>query len=310
MKQGTCEHCGRASPLNSMFSILGQSLCAVCAKGRVEALQAEKREIPKDAGFRMVDPTICAKCGKDNGAADLHVLAGMPICPACRDTISVPFPKWVKIASAVLGCLVVFSFTHNLRFLRGYFEMSHSEKALFRGDIEEAYVSMDSAARHVPEAGDLRTIASLYQAILLMKQNKDREALPLLQGCQGLSPKGGLVDWLILQAEGSIAFDEKDYDRFLEKAGVLLKLRPDDPTALAGMASAYACKYAATGRSDFEEKSLQYLEQASGKTDKDDEDFREYEARIRYRLKTREIISSEEYRRRVADGSIKEEAGK
>src|ERR1700687_629757 len=96
---------------------------------------------------------------------------------------------------------------------------------------------------------------------------------------------------MLAQAEGGAAFDSKDYDTFLAKMQVLERLAPGNATAVGSVASAYACKDAGTGKEEFRKATEQPLERAAGLAGKTDPRFQEYEARIRHRLRTREIIS-------------------
>jgi len=98
------------------------------------------------------------------------------------------------------------------------------------------------------------------------------------------------------------AFDRKDYDGFLAKSQELLKTTPNDASAYAAVASAFACKYAVSGNEEFRTASLENL--AKAKAMNGSPSLPEYVARIEYRLATREILSRSEYERRFpAKGS-------
>jgi hypothetical protein len=112
-----------------------------------------------------------------------------------------------------------------------------------------------------------------------------------------------------MQAEAGQAYDEKDYDRFLEAERTLAKRQPDEPMAALGIASAYACKYAATGDGESKDLAERQIETALKMKGAEGTAFEEYLDRIRYRLETREIISRGEYVRRFPNGRGKKTGG-
>jgi hypothetical protein len=90
--------------------------------------------------------------------------------------------------------------------------------------------------------------------------------------------------------------------RFLAKSEEIAALAPDQPSALASVASAYACKYATTGDTSFRDKSLEQLERARAAAGAVSEEFAVYENRIRHRLQSREIITGKEFEKRFPHG--------
>jgi hypothetical protein len=106
--------------------------------------------------------------------------------------------------------------------------------------------------------------------------------------------------------DSGAAFDRKDYDKYLSLAEAQWRAHPESG-AIAGMvASAQACKYAATGTADWKQKAEETMEKAKRLAQKSPEDmksFEEYAERIRYRLTSREIIDKPEYDRRFRSGN-------
>jgi hypothetical protein len=100
------------------------------------------------------------------------------------------------------------------------------------------------------------------------------------------------------------AFERKDYDRFLKIAEKHWQLTPADDTA-GMLASALACKYAVTGDPAYRQQAEEMLTRAhdllKGNADAE-KAYQEYADRILYRLKSREIISAQEYNRRFRGG--------
>jgi hypothetical protein len=115
-------------------------------------------------------------------------------------------------------------------------------------------------------------------------------------------PKSAEVRRLLLVAEIGDAFDRKDYDTFLAKSKEIATQNPKEAQVAAGVASAYACKYAVTGEESFRQEALRQLEKAAALAPPGDKDYPEYANRIRHRIETREIIKREEFRRRFPNG--------
>lgn len=110
--------------------------------------------------------------------------------------------------------------------------------------------------------------------------------------------------------EVSEAFERKDYDRFVVLAEQAYNRDPKSPDQAAELASALACKYAVTGDPAFRSRAEQLLEQARLGSQSSAElktSYEEYSERIRYRLKSREIIDRDEYDRRFRKKEAKKE---
>jgi tetratricopeptide (TPR) repeat protein len=101
--------------------------------------------------------------------------------------------------------------------------------------------------------------------------------------------------------EAAAAFEHKDYDRFVSVAEQVVKAQQDSPDNAAMLASALACKYAVTGDATFRARAEQMLGQAHRLAQSDPEALKrydEYSERIAYRLRSREIIDTDEYNHR------------
>jgi hypothetical protein len=301
MRNTKCSDCEQVFAINETFRVAESILCRACA----EKLIQSQTDITKDQIQRQVDATVCVNCGKDNGDTELAKLAGLPACEQCITFFrNRPYPAWLKAAMAGLAAIVVFSFIWNLRFIQAYIKLRKSNAAIRAGDIETTAKLLRSAATKVPETKGLSAIASFCEATLLLKEDKPAEALKLLNSCKADLPPKWPVDEMIAYAEIGFAFDNKDYDRFLSLARQTSEKHPDNPTILAQVASAYACKYAVTNDEQLKLQSLDFLQKArtlseqQGSLDK----FEEYEDRILHRIETREIISRDEFNKRFPDG--------
>jgi len=135
-----------------------------------------------------------------------------------------------------------------------------------------------------------------------MAGRRPKKLTPQEQEALAIKPNDPEYTMALLQAESGLAYEQRDYDRFLEAEETLAKRQPDDPIAALGVASAHACKYAVTGDATPRTLAERQIEAASKMKGADGPAFAEYLDRIRYRLETREIISRNEYRRRFPNG--------
>jgi hypothetical protein len=115
-----------------------------------------------------------------------------------------------------------------------------------------------------------------------------------------------VIEFYQIYAEIGAAFDRKDYDTMVAKSEEWVRRNPMDLRALAVVASACACKYAASGDESFKAKALEALAVAAAI--RGVKEFDELRQRIQHRLQTREIITLQEFRRRFPNGWKAEEA--
>jgi tetratricopeptide (TPR) repeat protein len=99
-----------------------------------------------------------------------------------------------------------------------------------------------------------------------------------------------------LEMDSGIAFYSKDYDAMVRLSEAAWKQSPDYPSA-ASLAGAYACVYADRGDTAYRQKALDMMEKSrSFATSKEEkEDFAEWEARFDHRIRTRKILTREQY---------------
>jgi hypothetical protein len=121
-----------------------------------------------------------------------------------------------------------------------------------------------------------------------------REAAKLYPEAPGLLNEADYV-------EGVAAFYAKNYDKALAANEALWRRNPKSSGAIAGVASALACKYAVTGDEEFRRKAEEFISQARAATEnrpQAKQEFLSFEERMRHRLQTRLILSPEEYEAR------------
>jgi len=155
----------------------------------------------------------------------------------------------------------------------------------------------------VPESTDLAAAASMYRGLSLLKDDKNAEALKCFQTAAfHPATQGPMLSQFTLMAEAAVAFDAKNYDEFLKKEEALVKLLPTESHAVAGVASAYACKYALTGNEKYRKESLKRLDQARKLAGPNNPEMQEFVQRIQHRLDTRQILKREEFQKRFPSG--------
>jgi tetratricopeptide (TPR) repeat protein len=217
-----------------------------------------------------------------------------------------PYAAWIKLACAISILFVGFSFYHKARFYLGYSQGRKAVAAEEQGDHESAARLFAAAARSVPESQELSALAALYEGLHFLSNQQMRKALPLLKRYARYDSQDTRVLNLILTVESAIAFEDRNFDRYLALQEKSLAASPQDPMKLAAVASALACKFAVSGNEAARNDCVRYLEQAQKFAGPDRGRFEFYKQRILHRLDSREIISAEEFAHRYPRGYRRE----
>jgi hypothetical protein len=159
-------------------------------------------------------------------------------------------------------------------------------------DVEDVKAIWDRATRALME---------LQQAQKLSREEgKAAEAAELVRDAASLYPElPGIADGVQFYEEAA-AFETKDYAKFLAIAQKQWDREPGSNTA-GMLASALACEYAQSGDPAVRQQAEAMLEKAhqfAAAKQGDEKAYEEYAERIQYRLKSREIIDTQEYNRR------------
>jgi len=302
MKQVACSECQQMAPMGETLLVQQQHVCSSCVEGVLA--QATAKGLTSDDVFRASDPTICTQCKVDNGDEELPRVAGMPVCTTCEDRFrNRPYPMWLKGAFVALLALAIFSFSWNWRFMAATRELHQMQRALAKQDFERAADLADRASRHVPEIPEFAGFAAFNHGLDALAKDQSVLAVDYLKKAKQSPNSGQLpqIELFLLQAEARAAFDVKQYDEFLAKSKAIAGRTPGDATSVAMVASAYACKYAVTGKEEFRGEALKNLDRASKMAGKNP-DAADYRERILHRLDTREIITRQEFQRRFPHG--------
>jgi len=172
----------------------------------------------------------------------------------------------------------------------GHFE--DADKAEFK----EVNGMWDRAMGAMEKAGQASKLAE--------QDGHSAEAAKLMRAAAQEYPEAPNLSLAAERLDEGAAFEAGDYDKFLALAQQHFKQSPNFMTEGA-VASALACKYAKTGDSSYREQAEGMLAQAANdaKTEPNAQKiYDEYAERIQYRLKSREIIDTDEYNRRFRSG--------
>ncbi len=170
-------------------------------------------------------------------------------------------------------------------------------------DDNDAYKEVASILKRVDKA-----LEQAEKADQLGKDGNEAEALKLMQEAANLYPEQPQLAVNVDVLSAAVAFDAKDYDRFLALSEKTANRASSDPNGAALLASALACKYAVTSDAAFRERAEQALDRARilSKSTEQQAEFKEYAERIEYRLRTKVIIDKKEYDRRFRSRGKKE----
>jgi hypothetical protein len=304
MQEVDCDRCQATLPRSESWTVLGSTVCESCGN---ELIGAHQEPLAAGEVQKNVDATLCHCCQHDTGE-EWPLLCGVPTCPACDARMrNYPYPTWIKVSFVALVALGIASFLYNYRFADALFASRRANKAWAAGDVDRAADQMERAAKLVPEVADFRLGADLFRGIQLVRDDRPKEALPLLVRVQQADPDEPMLRTLLLQTELSAAFDDKQYDVMVLKALALAEAQPDNRTGKYAVASAYACRWAETGDKAFKEKALEALAEAEKIGGGDDNPavvaaYASFRQRILFRLATREIITTKQFEERFPNG--------
>ncbi|MCC6462524.1 MAG: hypothetical protein IT260_18800 [Saprospiraceae bacterium] len=299
----TCPHCNTSGlATNDTVLVDGTLYCSSCIDmifrdpSLLEGRQVEK----------VLDPTVCANCGKDNGDIAFGKISTYPICPDCALAIRQrTLPLWVKGFFAFILLVVVFACYWNWRFYQGYQHLQDSNTAFQTGQYRQAEQLAFRASQDVPEIEDLLALHQYYLGVALLTEDKSAEALKAFDLCKEKMPADFNVGYLIDQAKVGASFDSKDYGGFLTISKKVLREDSIPAISWARVASAYACLYAEKGQDSLRTRALDYLQSAQ-RIDSTSQDMTEYYNMIQHRLFTKNILTRDEFRQQFPKGWTKE----
>lgn len=288
----TCAICATAEiPQNETLKIDGKIHCNSC----MDQHFPHKSDWVGREVLQEFDPTICTLCEQDFGRMELQKRANYPICEPCDAAIEKKIlPLWVKGFFAGLTLLIFVGFAINWRFIIANQNLKKSNAFFAEGKVEEGNKLMIQASELVPESADLSAYASYTKGIDLLTNDHCAEALLEFRKAYEFLPVDYNVESYMVQAEMGAAYDEGDYEGFLNAAFRNLSLDSTQASAYGSVSSAFACIYAKSGDEKAKTNSLYYLSKANAIDSVSPESI-EYRDRIHYRLDSRKIIDREAF---------------
>lgn len=119
-----------------MFTVGGAVVCEPCGDRMLEDAHARKL---KPQVHRVIDPTICSRCKKDNGDTELRLIGGVPFCPTCGAALyAYPFPAWLKASSAALLLLFGFALWHDAPYFAAGRHLARARRDMDRKEYTSA----------------------------------------------------------------------------------------------------------------------------------------------------------------------------
>jgi hypothetical protein len=191
--------------------------------------------------------------------------------------------------------------------------------AFLRGDYRDGYAKMDTLGQ-LPLTELLRNdmgklldrvngaLSKAHEAQRLFNLGEHEKAAKLMHEAAQEYPEAKDLHLGADYFEGYAAFDRKDYALYLQLAQKSAATAPDNIAMIIWLANAQAASYAVSGDPALKEAATATLAKADAMASSNPAskpDFDHMAKRIRYRIDSRQIVSAEEYDRRVQTGQIR-----
>lgn len=149
MRKINCTTCDTAAPLASSYRVDDAAYCEACANQKFNELKAFGK-VPRVS--TVVDPTICAKCGLDNGNSEFPATGGLYLCMPCSQAVfERPFPSWLKGSLAGLLALLLVALWHGKTYFRTGRSLVLGERLVEQQKYAEAIPYLKPVAQVAPE---------------------------------------------------------------------------------------------------------------------------------------------------------------
>ncbi len=342
MQTAKCESCGLSAPLGSLYYVGLKLQCENCAKaaasvGEVAVARAVDKTVCSTCDYDngrselplVAELPFCPRCREQLyhrdfpkwlklGLAALAALLvfalvhGVPYFKAGRSLArgehlitqqkyESAIPYLTAVVAAAPNCEKCVLLLAKAYLLTGQVnEADAAAMAHNQGRFEKTQL-LDEVNAIMNRANRAGALAK--EATGMAEDNQTAAAVKKLQQAKAIYPEYRGWDFRIRMYEAGLAFDAKDYDRFVALSEALWKEAPNANTS-AMLASALACKYAVNGDAGYRGRAEEMLEKARtlATTDEMKQSYAEYAERIHYRIESRNIISKAEYDRRFRGG--------
>lgn len=211
MRREACQACGSSQPLGWMRSVGNKLLCDACTR----KLRTQNRKLRV---FKLIDPTVCSGCERDNGDTEYQLISGRPYCTLCREKLyNRPFPQWLKLALVGLLVLLAGALMNSKRYWKAGASLVRGERLVKAHKFKEAVAPLGRVLKVSPENEE----ATLLLAKADIMSGKPVEANKLLTRHNGGHFEGSPLanDVSTLMDKVDSAFDKANSGQKLEHQG-------------------------------------------------------------------------------------------
>jgi len=175
-----------------------------------------------------------------------------------------------------------------------------------RDDYSEATNKLRLARTFMPDEEAFEDLEAFYHGHVCLDEGKPAEAARWFQVSLNLDPNSKETAYMLLVAQRHAAFQSGKYEEYFRTSESLLELDGRTTQALLGMAPAWACRFALTGKEEYRQQALACLKEArtAGGADPDDWIIEGWVNKI---LEKRTIMSLLDFRYSVGKGGGDEE---
>lgn len=280
-------------------------MCRVCASGQIS--DAANAVIP-DEVHPQSDPTICGDCRTDFGDKDLPVLQGRHLCSECRSHRKrKQFPLRMKVAFLICGLGGAWCYVRSIQIAFGVHAYRNGVLAFKERRYSDAEAFLGIARSHMPEDEWIQSLDAFYKGHASLSHRHAKEAAIWFQKSLDLDPNSEATALMVLIAKRRVAIEAMDIPDYFRTSEAILELEGRTPQALLTMASAWACRFAQSGKVEFRDQAMTCLEQARKLGTHEIEDADWIEAWVKQIIETRTIVSFDEYWYSLGKGQSPEE---
>lgn len=211
MRREACQACGSSQPLGWMRSVGNKLLCDACTS----KLRTQYKNLRI---FKLIDPTVCSGCERDNGDTEYQLISGRPYCTLCREKLyNRPIPQWLKLALVGLLVLLAGALMNSKRYWKAGASLVRGERLMKSHKFKEAAAPLAGVLKVSPDNEE----ATLLLAKADIMSGNPFEANKLLSNHNGGKfEKGSLADEVFAQMNRvDSAFEKAESARKLEDQG-------------------------------------------------------------------------------------------
>ena len=209
----------------------------------------------------------------------------------------------MRIASLTCVAWGLFSFWASLSQARAIYSYREGLRAYREDRFYDGYEYLKVAHAAMPDEPVFEDFESFLHGYVYLTEDKPQDAAKCFETSLRLDPRSQVTTRMLYISQRRAAFLEKRFTDYLKVSESLLALDERSPQALLGMAPAWACQYALTGKPEFREKAMACLKEAHDAGGSDADDWM-IEGWVKVILEKRTIISLDEFRYSIGKGGL------